>query len=338
MKKKTPTLVLVCALALVAIAASGLYMNSSPAGMKTVEFDVAPGSTQRACAVKLKKANLIRNERFLLAISRIRGEKPLKSGSYMIYSGMSSYEVLHAITGRPSATVQVVIPEGFSLRQIAARLDEKKITSGSDLIDFASDKKLLDYLGIAGPSAEGYLFPDTYAFPRGSDPRDVIRMMHAHMKKKLAGVEGAGSLGAKELHELLTMASLVEGEARVPAERPYVSSVFHNRLKRDIKLECDPTVRYAVGNFDRPITRKQLQTDHPYNTYMRKGLPPGPICSPGIESIRAALAPKESEFIYFVARNDGSHYFSKTKAEHERAVDHYQRKKGGEFKDEQKLR
>ncbi|HDP80904.1 MAG TPA: endolytic transglycosylase MltG [Spirochaetes bacterium] len=193
-------------------------------------------------------------------------------------------------------------------------------------------------MGLNAPSLEGYLFPDTYIFPEESDSRDVIMAAYRRMRTVLDGLDLPNmKISGLSLHETLTLASLIEKEAQIPRERKYISAVFHNRLKRGMKLDCDPTVRYAARNFKGPITRSELDSLSPYNTYVHRGLPPTPICSPGKESILAAVNPAPVDFLYFVSRNDGSHYFSATLNEHNRAVRFYQRGVKSGFIDRQKL-
>lgn len=317
---------------ILAAGAALWYLDSAPALMQRQQVTVMRGQSLRSVARLLKRENLIRDERFFVSAALATRRTRIRSGTYALYPGMGSLEILSVLTSGKVVTSRVTIPEGFNCYQIGDRLEASRVCDRDDFLAAAGDRRFLASLGIEASWAEGYLYPDTYVFPQGSDARDVIRVMHGRMKKELAALGvTAGNVG-----EVLNLASLVEKEAKVAAERRLVSSVFHNRMKKRMRLDCDPTVRYAVKRFEGPITVSDLASDSPYNTYRRTGLPPTPICSPGRAAIEAALRPENSDYLYFVARNDGSHYFSKTLAEHNRAVDHYQRGKKTNFIDRQK--
>jgi UPF0755 protein len=300
-----------------------LYMNSSPPRMKEQAFTVSYGDSMRRIAGNLKKSNLIRSGDFFVYSSYTLNRRHIRAGTYKVFAGMNSFEILIKLTRGDILSRKVTIPEGFNIYQIADRLEANSICRSGAFLDYASDETFLKTLGIDAPTAEGYLFPDTYVFPEGSDPRDLIGIMYKKMKRVLGDRPAYGP--GMNIHELLTMASLVEKEAKVYNEREFISSVFHNRLRKNMKLDCDPTVRYAVKKFTGPITVSDLKSDSPFNTYRHAGLPPTPICSPGRESILAAMYPMKSEYLYFVAKNDGSHHFSKTLKEHNEAVRLYQR-------------
>lgn len=300
-----------------------LYLNAAPPRMREQIFTVSYGDTMRRIAFNLRNKELIRNSDFFVSLSYVLNRRFVRAGTYKIFPGMNSFEILRKLTRGDILSRKITIPEGFNLYQIADRLEANRICGSDAFLESASDRTFLNSLGIDSPSAEGYLFPDTYVFPERSDPRDVIGVMYKKMMRVL-GTRPAYGPGMS-VRELLTLASLVEKEARVYNERELISSVFHNRLRKNMKLDCDPTVRYAVKKFTGPITVSHLNTDSPYNTYRRTGLPPTPICSPGRESILAAMYPMKSDYLYFVAKNDGSHQFSKTLKEHNEAVQKYQR-------------
>lgn len=309
--------------ALCAAAALTWYVNSAPAGMKETSFTVGYGESTRVIARNLRKGNLIRSSDFFVAASYALRKCYVRAGRYRIFAGTGTIGILDKLTRGDVIARKVTIPEGFNIYQIANRLEAASICGASVFTGYAADEAFLGQIGIDSPSAEGYLFPDTYVFPEDSDPRDVMAVMYRRMKSVIGERPAYGP--GMSLHEILTMASLVEKEAKVYTEREFISSVFHNRLRKGMKLDCDPTVRYAVKKFTGPITLSDLKSDSPYNTYRRRGLPPTPICSPGRESIYAAMYPKKTDFLYFVARNDGSHQFSKTLKEHNEAVRQYQR-------------
>jgi len=206
------------------------------------------------------------------------------------------------------------------------------ITPAEELLKWALSAEFAAELGVNGDSLEGYLYPDTYRFERGTDPRVILRTMVEHGRERwteedLAALERSG----RDLHEVVTLASIVEKETGVAEERPIIAAVFLNRLRREMRLQSDPTVIYGIlreqGSFNGNLTKDDLQMKRPYNTYRVGGVPPGPIASVGVESIRAVLSPADVEYLYFVSRNDGTHQFSNTLVEHNRAVLKYQ--KGG---------
>ncbi len=315
------------------------YFNSAPAMMRDEVLYIREGESLRGVARRLKEQNLIESEKFFLLLAGATGKAQIQTGKYRVERGATSQAILKKFVNGDILKRRVTIPEGFNIYQIAERLEKSEVSKQKEFIYFSEHREFLKSIGIDAPSAEGYLFPDTYVFPEESNPRAVIKTMYDRLHYVLGRVDlsNMNRLGL-DAHKLLTLASMIEKEAKVASERGYVSAVFHNRLKKGMKLDCDPTVRYAVKRFTGPIYLRDLQSASPYNTYVSYGLPPTPICSPGRESIIAALNPRESDFIYFVARNDGSHYFSRTLAEHNRAVLHYQRgKKENGFVDNQRL-
>jgi UPF0755 protein len=190
-----------------------------------------------------------------------------------------------------------------------------------------NDKTLIAALGIKADTLEGYLYPDTYKFPREVKPKEVVVTMVDHLRHVFnADFQARAQELNMTLHEVLTLASLIEKETGSGDERPEISAVFHNRLKKRIPLQSDPTVIYSLPNFDGNLRKKDLSSPSPYNTYRWAGLPPGPIANPGVQAIRAALYPSNSRALYFVSRNDGTHHFSVTLAEHNEAVEKYQKR------------
>lgn len=330
MKNIIASLLLLCLLA----AATGYTLNLPPAGTSGSDFHVNYGETVRTTAKRLEENQIIRSADYFVLLSYIWRRQSIKSGKYELHRGMTSLDILKKMTRGEILTGRVTIPEGFNLFQIAGRLDETGICDEADFLMYAHDEDFLASIRIYSPSAEGYLFPDTYVFPQESDPRDIIAQMHKRTLRELENLDALYS--DSRIHDILTLASLIEEEARIPGERALISAVFHNRLRKNMRLDCDPTVRYAVKNFDGPLTYRDLDSDSPYNTYRRRGLPPTPISSPGRESLRAALRPAQSNYLFFVARNDGSHYFSTNLREHSRAVDYYQKGVKNGFRDRQK--
>ncbi len=328
--------ILIAAAGLFLITAGYLfYLNSAPPLMQDEIFTVQSGESLQEVASRLEDKNLIRSPFFFKMSTYIIHRKYVQKGRYRIFRDMTSIDILKRLSSGEILTKQVTIPEGFNLYETAHRLDENGITSSGKFLYYSFNRAFLNSIKIQQNSAEGYLFPDTYNFPEESDARDIILAMFRQMNRKIKTIDRKDS--AMNLHQVLTLASLIEKEAKVPDERRYISSVFHNRLKKDMKLDCDPTVRYAVKNFKGRITYSDLKNESPFNTYVHKGLTPTPICSPGIDSIKAALDPLVTSYLFFVARNNGSHYFSATLREHNRAVQFYQRGIKNGFIDNQKL-
>jgi UPF0755 protein len=219
----------------------------------------------------------------------------------------------------------VTIPEGLTVSQIAELLAQAGIVDKARFVRQAADPMLLASLALADAGVEGYLFPDTYYFVPFVGEKDVIVTMTERFRKAFSA---ATKQQVEELdltaHEIVTLASLIEKETAIKNERPLVSAVFHNRLRLNIPLQSDPTVIYGIKNFSGNLTRQDLQSETPYNTYRIRGLPPTPICNPGLSALEAALNPAPVPYLYFVSKNDGSHLFSVSLAEHNQAVRKYQ--------------
>ena len=247
--------VIISIIIIVTIAGSVLhYFNSPPRLMRSEVIRIESGDSVRSAARKLKSNNLIENERFFTAIASILKLSGIKQGKYRIEEGTTSHQILLKFVRGDIMKARVTFPEGFNIYQIAERLDKRGVTAKDDFLHYCSNSPFLRSIGILAPTAEGYLFPDTYIFAEESESRDIIEAMHNRLKLVLGQMD-LSTMNALRLdkHGLLTMASLIEKEARIATERPYVSSVFHNRLKKNMKLDCDPTVRYAVKRFTGPI-------------------------------------------------------------------------------------
>jgi len=222
----------------------------------------------------------------------------------------------------------VTIPEGFTRNQIAGVLAAKGLADKKRFLELTEDKELLRQYAVPGPSLEGYLFPDTYHFSRGTPTLVIIDTMVKRFRQVVApSMEKTQGTGMT-FQDLVTLASIVEKETSRPEERPLIASVFLNRLKLGMRLESDPTVIYGIENFDGDLKKKNLTEKTPYNTYVINGLTPGPIANPGLDSIKAVMDPAKTDYLYFVSKNDGSHHFSRSLAEHNRAVDRYQKRRG----------
>ncbi len=293
-----------------------------------VWLEIKKGLPFEVVLKKLQKKGLLRDYHLFLLYGKLTSiDRKVKSGVYMFQGSTSPFGVLKAITEGQVYLQEVTIPEGYDLWQIGSLLEKKGILSKDEFLKKAHDRDLLKKLGIEGPSAEGYLFPDTYRFALKSSPEVVIKEMYQNLLSHINDnmTKRASALGFS-LHEVLTLASLIEKEAKLPEERPLISAVFHNRLKRRMPLASDPTTVYGIKPLSEGVTKEDLKRNHPYNTYLHRGLPPGPICSPGLGSIMAALYPAKVNYLYFVAKGDGAHYFSSSLREQLRAIKKFRKK------------
>ncbi|RTZ95089.1 MAG: endolytic transglycosylase MltG [Deltaproteobacteria bacterium] len=293
---------------------------------KPVIFSISPGDSFRTVTRRLEDAGLICSPFRFRLLARYNGQdKQIKTGEYRLTPGQSPAEILATLVDGKIILYRLTIPEGYTLRQIAHSVAAAGLASADDFLRAANDPELIGSLAIDAPSLEGYLFPDTYYFPRTVTPSAIIRTM---VRRLNAVFTPAWKTAAKEkgltVHQVLTLASIIEKETGDPGERALISSVFHNRLKKGMRLESDPTVIYGISGFDGNLTRRHLRTPGPYNTYLNTGLPPGPIASPGAAAIKAVLFPEKTPYLFFVARKDGTHQFSTHYAAHQRAVRKYQ--------------
>ena len=295
-----------------------------PADGETVVFTVASGATFEQITDTLVARGLIRRPLLFRVYGRLRrDDRNVRSGTYALEAGTGWPSLLDALVEGRVRMVPVTIPEGFTLPQIAGRV--------ADLTELAADTVLARIAaegadarwGLPGPGLEGYLFPDTYLFARGVPLTAVVEAMSERYRNYWTPERRAR---AAELElserEVATLASIIQAEARASGEMPVISAVYHNRLRIGMLLQADPTVLYALGGHRPRLLYAAMDSvaDHPYNTYTQGGLPPGPIGAPGAAALDAALNPAEVDYLYFVANADGSHTFSRTLAEHNRAV------------------
>jgi UPF0755 protein len=276
-------------------------------------------------ADRLADAGVVRSRAAFIALSAARGSvRRLKAGEYEVPRDASTIDVVGLLESGRVRQHTVLHPEGATLSELARVLDAARLAPAEEVLRVAHDPAVLKTLGVEGPSLEGYLFPDTYQFVRGMSVEEMLGRMVQRTRSRLTAerLARAKALGL-DAHGLLTLASIIEREAVDPDERRLISAVFWNRLHLDMPLQADPTVQYAVAKERRTLTRSDLATDNPYNTYVRRGLPPGPIASPGLPAIEAALDPAPVKYLYFVARDDRRHSFSTTVGEHNAAVSRY---------------
>jgi UPF0755 protein len=283
---------------------------------------IPPGAGLGAAADSLKRAGVIGFPRlFRLYAAITNRDRSLKPGTYLLHREASWNQVLTSLVEGHGIVHTVTVPEGWQIATMLPMLEGKvKISKGS-LQAAVRDAALRARLGVPTPTLEGYLFPETYVFPEGASAETVVGTMVREFERRWKPEWNArlDTLGMTR-HEVMTLASIVEKEARVATERPVISAVYHNRLKRRMLLQADPTVLYALGRHVDRVLYSHLRTDSPYNTYRYPGLPPGPIASPGEASIEAALYPSSVPYLYFVAHPDGHHEFRRTLREHNEAV------------------
>ncbi|MBU0986744.1 MAG: endolytic transglycosylase MltG, partial [Proteobacteria bacterium] len=264
-------------------------------------------------------------KKFELFARILRFDKNIRAGEYILSPGIPPRKILEILVSGKVRLYKFTVPEGYNLRQITALAADSGFGTAAGFLKSATDAARVREMGIDAETFEGYLFPDTYFFAKNTPPEKIIETMVKRFRTvfKPEWESRAKTLGLS-VHEVVTLASMIEKETGVAAERPVVSSVFHNRLERNMRLESDPTVIYGITVYDGNITRKHLTTPTSYNTYTIKGLPPGPIASAGVKAIEAALYPANTDFIYFVSKKDRTHQFSSTIQDHNRAVRKYQ--------------
>ena len=322
--------IIICAgvLACIGFAADlWLYANKPiSANAEKMVVQLKPGQSFAKTAKILEEKGLINSPFRFNLISRFRGyDKRVQAGEYLLSESMTPLHMLEKMTKGEVKLYKLTVPEGFNIYQIAELASEGDFATKTEFIEVATDKAYAREKGIEADTFEGYLFPDTYFFPRGITVRKIIGTMVDRFRAVFnpQWSEQARRIGFTP-HQAVILASIIEKETGDPSERPVISSVFHNRLKKKMRLESDPTVIYGIKNFDGNLTRKHLTTRTPYNTYKIRGLPAGPIANPGIESLKAALFPAQTPYIYFVSKKDRTHHFSTNLKDHNKAVRKYQ--------------
>lgn len=309
-----------------AVVVANALRPVDPNGTARVVY-IPPGVTSREIGRRLESAGLVRRASdFVLAV-RLRGlSRSLQEGEYRLSPAMGLLEIVDAIASGNVVLYRVTVPEGLTAEETVEALAAQGLGDRAVLLDIVQQQahtynyEFLRSLPV--PSLEGYLFPDTYSIPKHLPEREVIKLFldrFAEVVLPLWRERGDG----RSPHQVMTVASLVEREAKVPAERPVIAGVLYNRLRRGLRLEVDATVLYALGRRKPVVTYEDLKINSPYNTYIHAGLPPGPIASPGLASIEAALTPASTDYLFYVAKPDGSHAFSRTFAEHLAAVRRY---------------
>jgi UPF0755 protein len=293
---------------------------------KPVILDFPRGTSTAEMANQLAQFGVIRYPWQFLAVRVLRPDARLQAGEYQFSESAPAFRVYARIARGDVFFYELTVPEGSNMFDIASSIDRFDFIKGADFLRAARDPSLIHDLAPEAPTLEGYLFPSTYRLTRRTTVQQLCQMMTDQFRKNLRELQKADRPAA--MNDIVTLASLVEKETAVPGERPQVAAVFQNRLRLGMALDCDPTTIYASlleQRYRGTIYRSDLDSPNRYNTYKHAGLPPGPIANPGLASLKAALAPTASDFLYFVAKGDGSggHQFSKSIEEHNRAVEQY---------------
>ncbi len=296
-----------------------------------VYVDIPRGTSRWSIARILARNDVIRNRLAFLLFSEWHFHNRIQAGEYLIERPINSREVFWKMARGQIYVHTVIIPEGWSMYDIANELDHQGICSRDEFLIIAHQTSMISDLAPHAQSLEGFLFPSTYEFTRHTTCEQAAKRMVQNFRAVWETLDPSESRRFPQgltLEQVVSLASLVERETPNPNERPLVAGVFYNRLRQSFPLQCDPTVQYALelnGRTERNLHPADLHLDSPYNTYEHRGLPPGPIANPGEASLRAALSPAATDYMYFVANAQGGHYFSRTLAEHNRNVNRLRR-------------
>lgn len=309
-----------------------IYFSSTPISLEeeVMEFDIRAGSSLRKISEQLVDQGALSESLSFMVLVRLMGKAgEVKAGNYLIEDGTTPYDLFVTITSGKTTQASITFIEGWTFQQMRDVM--MKNESIKHITIAYTDEQILENIGASETHPEGLFFPDTYFFSKGMTDQEILKRAYLAMQTRLndAWERREPGLPYKKPYEALIMASIIEKETGRADERKTIAGVFTNRMRIGMRLQTDPTVIYGMGeNFDGNIRRKDLQADTPYNTYTRGGLPPTPIAMPGLASIEAALNPAKTKALYFVGKGDGSHAFSSTLAEHNRAVVKYQLRRG----------
>jgi UPF0755 protein len=295
-----------------------------------IVYEVTPGKSFNSIAKELRDLGIIKNEKLFLVYTKVMGiAGKHKVGEYSLRKNMNPKEIVQVLNSGISLSKPFTIPEGKNIFEISEAFEKEGFGKKIEFMEIAQDKKLISqYVGLQVRSLEGYLFPDTYHFTKHMNTREIILIMLKKFEEVWAEVEKETKNTQLTKHQIVTLASIIEKETGAPEERPRISSVFHNRLRKGMMLQTDPTVLYGkaidLGRMIISITRADLTKPTAYNTYVIKGLPPGPIASPSKEALLAAIYPEKTEYLFFVSENDGRHTFTTNYQDHLKAVKKFQ--------------
>ena len=301
------------------------YQGFEPGG---VFVDIPHGASQRTIARLLGENGVVRSQWIFEVLCRVRKRRTLEAGEYFFDHPVTAFDVYDAIANGRVYVKEFVVPEGFTMFDIAALAESEGFLSREEFLAAARDPSPIRDIAPDAPTLEGFLFPATYEFPRHMTGKDLTAAMVKRFRQVWTTLPAAEAHAQRNVQDVVTLASLVERETPRPEERPHVAGVFENRLRIGQPLQCDPTVAYALtlaGEYNGKLEGGDLHFASPYNTYQNKGLPPGPIANPGEASLRAALDPPPTDDLYFVANTQGGHFFSKTLQEHNQNVARYRR-------------
>jgi UPF0755 protein len=330
-------IVLTTALILVVLVAGTVWVawnnfinHPGSSDAASLVYEIAPGLSFRAVARDLESRGLVKNANLFILLAKVRGgANKMKVGEYALAKNMSPLEILNVILSGKSIERKLTVSEGLSIFEVAEIFDQVGLAKASDVMKTMTDKAFIhQVLGADEPSLEGYLFPETYSFTKFTDYKLILTEMVAKFLTVYKEVIAHSQIQGLSRHQIVTLASIIEKETGAPEERPLISSVFHNRLKKGMLLQTDPTIIYGKalesGKIEINITKADLSRYTPYNTYVIKGLPPGPISNPGREALLAAVTPATSKYLYFVSHNEGTHEFSEDYQAHLKAVKKFQ--------------
>lgn len=304
-----------------------LALQPPASGKGETVVEIPRGAALSRVADILESAGVIRSAPAFALLARYQDRAgALRAGEYAFAPNLRAMEVLDRLAAGAVMTHRVVVPEGLRMEEVAARIEAAGLGSAAEFLSVAREPATAAALGIPGASLEGYLFPETYELAKGIPASEIARLMVDHFFAVWRGVEPQARARGLSMHEVVVLASLVEKETAAQEERPLIAAVFLNRLERRMRLETDPAVIYGIADFDGNLRRAHLaDVTNLYNTYQHAGLPPGPIASPGAAALSAVVDPAEADYLYFVARKDGTHQFSRSYGEHVRAVNRFQR-------------
>ena len=294
---------------------------------KEIKITINHGESLSVISKKLQKKGVITNENIFEVATKIRGlDTSIPVGTFLMQNVKVNHDIINRLVFGNPERKKVTLLEGWNIKQTSNHLSKEMGFDYNTIVEIINNTSFINSLGIKSQSLEGYLYPDTYYFFEGENVNSVIKRLVKEYKYFWtdSNITKASSISLTQ-HQILTLASIIEGEAIYDSERPIISAVYHNRLKRGMKLQADPTVQYIIKDGPRRLLIKDLRIKSPYNTYLYEGLPPGPINSPGFKSLSAALYPDKNDYLYFVAKGDGYHTFSKNEKEHERAKRAFQR-------------
>lgn len=312
------------------ILSSLVFVNfaSQPIGQssKTILVDIPRGIGFMEIIDILDNAGLVDNKPFFYTLAIMKGAaRQIRAGEYELSDAMSPIDIINKLVEGDIKAYPVTIPEDFTVKEIAARLAANKLVPEKTFLKLAFDQNFVKTLNIPGKTLEGYLYPETYKLDRSMGSKEIIQLMNQQFWKRFTpDMRQRATAMGMTITEVVTLASIIGKETGFKDEKPLISAVFHNRLKKGMKLQSDPTAVYNLDDFDGKIRKSHLLRDAPHNTYRNNGLPPGPIANPDIDSLTAALYPAKVNYLYFVANNNGSHHFSSTLIDHHQAVSKYQ--------------